>query len=95
MEPVATPTVPSRRGRIDGDGQTIIFGDARVELGGKEFRHVDWPLIRGLLWSRRKDLIGSSVAGTDLTEEPAVTGLFSTRSPRRSRRRKLKMAADL
>lgn len=48
MEPVATPTVPSRRGRIDGDGQTIIFGDARVELGGKEFRHVDWLLIRGL-----------------------------------------------
>jgi hypothetical protein len=25
-----------------------FFGDARVELGGKEFRHVDWPLIRGL-----------------------------------------------
>jgi hypothetical protein len=31
-----------------GQGQNMIFGDINVELTGKIFENVDWPLIRGL-----------------------------------------------
>ncbi len=32
-------------------GQNIIFTAINVELSGKKFEHVDWPLIRGLFVS--------------------------------------------
>ncbi len=36
-----------------GEGQNIVFKDIHVELSGKTFEHVDWPLIRGLfVWKQ-------------------------------------------
>jgi hypothetical protein len=36
-----------------GQGQNMIFQDIHVELTGKEFHNVSWPLIRGLfMWDR-------------------------------------------
>ena len=31
-----------------GGGQNVIFSNIDVEMAGKQFRNVDWPLIRGL-----------------------------------------------
>ena len=34
-----------------GTGQNIVFSDIDVELSGKQFQNVQWPLIRGLFVS--------------------------------------------
>jgi hypothetical protein len=32
----------------EGEGQNMVFKDVHVEMAGKTFEHVDWPMIRGL-----------------------------------------------
>jgi hypothetical protein len=39
----------------DGQGQNITFKHINVELTGKTFDRVDWPLIRGLFVENAKD----------------------------------------
>ena len=35
-----------------GTGQNIVFTGMNVEMTGKQFRKVDWPVIRGLfVWN--------------------------------------------
>jgi hypothetical protein len=35
-----------------GTGQNVVFSHINVELSGKEFRNVEWPLLRGLfVWN--------------------------------------------
>ena len=35
-----------------GTGQNIVFTGMNVEMTGKQFRRVDWPVIRGLfVWN--------------------------------------------
>lgn len=34
-----------------GQGRNITFSGINIELSGKKFEHVDWPLIRGLFVS--------------------------------------------
>ena len=40
--------VESTAGVDDGQGKNIVFADLDVELNGKKFERVQWPLIRGL-----------------------------------------------
>ncbi len=39
----------------EGTGQNLIFHDIDVELTGKQFTKVDWPLIRGLFVEQDKN----------------------------------------
>ena len=39
-----------------GQGRNITFSSINVELSGKKFEHVDWPLIRGLFVSNSTGL---------------------------------------